>query len=63
MFKEGIVDPLKVETEALKNSTAAAGIFITTECALTPDADNISVEANDPLVMRDPDYNAFGVLN
>lgn len=63
MFEEGIVDPLKVETEALKNSTAAAGIFITTECALTPDADNILVEANDPLAMRDPDYNAFGVLN
>ena len=62
MFEEGIVDPLKVEKKALKNSTETFGIFITTECALTPAAENISVEEVDPIEMRDPDFNAFEVM-
>lgn len=62
MFKEGIIDPIKVQKEVLKNATATAGIFITTECALTPYNENISLEANDPIAMRDPDFNAFGVM-
>lgn len=62
MFKEGIVDPLKVEVEALANSTAVAGSFITTECIISPNSPNVSLEANDPIAMRDPDFNAFGVM-
>lgn len=60
MFEEGIIDPVKVQKEVLKNATATAGIFITTECALTPYHEHISMEANDPIAMRDPDFNAFG---
>jgi len=34
-FKEGILDPLKVERAALENSIATAAHFITTHCAIT----------------------------
>lgn len=59
MFVEGIVDPVIVEKMAVKYSTAVAGIFITTECAIVPDTPNVSLEAIDPISARDPGLEAF----
>ncbi|MDP3975615.1 MAG: chaperonin GroEL [bacterium] len=35
MIKAGIIDPKKVTREALENASSLAGIFLTTECAIT----------------------------
>jgi len=59
MIAAGIVDPLKVTKWALKNSTAVAGIFITTECAIVPSARNVSVEPIDPL--KDRNFGIEGI--
>ena len=56
MFKAGIIDPVKVEKTALAYSTSVAGIFITTECIITDELENISLTANDEISER-TDFN------
>lgn len=43
MFKEGIIDPLKVARAALENSISAAGIFLTTEAAIVDEGEETGV--------------------
>lgn len=52
MFKAGIIDPVKVEKTALAYSVSVAGIFITTECVITSDAQNIDLVPNDEVSER-----------
>lgn len=60
MFKAGIIDPVKVEKTALAYSTSVAGIFITTECVITDEAQNIEMIPNDEISERtDPNYGMF----
>jgi chaperonin GroEL len=42
MFKYGIIDPLKVVRSGLENAVSVAGIFLTTECVLANDQDDIN---------------------
>ena len=42
MFKHGIIDPLKVVRSGLENAVSVAGIFLTTECVLANDQDDIN---------------------
>jgi chaperonin GroEL len=57
MFKAGIIDPVKVEKTALAYSTSVAGIFITTECIITDENENISLVPTDEVSERtDFDY-------
>lgn len=57
MFEAGVIDPLKVEKTALLYATSVAGIFITTECVVSPEAQNIELVAKDELSERtDPNY-------
>lgn len=57
MFKAGIIDPVKVEKTALAYATAVAGIFITTECVVTDEAENITLVPNDEISERvESDY-------
>lgn len=53
MYKDGIIDPVKVELTALKYGTSIAGTFITSNCVIVPDTDNIRVTANDEVLDRD----------
>lgn len=53
MYKDGIIDPVKVELTALKYGTSIAGTFITSNCVIVPDTGNISVSANDEVLDRD----------
>ena len=39
MFKEGIIDPVKVSRAALQNAASAASMFLTMEAALADDPD------------------------
>lgn len=60
MFKAGIIDPVKVEKTALAYSTSVAGIFITTECVISDDAENIDLIPNDEVSERvDANYGQF----
>ncbi len=60
MFKAGIIDPVKVEKTALAYSTSVAGIFITTECVITDEAQNIDLIPNDEISERtDANYGMF----
>lgn len=52
VFKDGIIDPIKVEKAAVTYAVATAGIFITTECVVTDDNPNISLTPNDPIAER-----------
>lgn len=52
MFAAGVIDPFKVEVTALKYATAVAGIFITTECVISPEAQNIDLVPKDELSAR-----------
>ena len=52
MFAAGIIDPLKVEKTALKYATSVAGIFITTECVISPEAQNIDLVPKDEVSAR-----------
>ena len=54
MFVEGIIDPYNVEKYALTYATAVAGVFITTECAIVPDAPNVENVSTDPIMDRIP---------
>ena len=52
MFAAGVIDPFKVEVTALKYATAVAGIFITTECVISPEAQNIELVPKDEISAR-----------
>ena len=52
MFAAGVIDPLKVEKTALKYATSVAGILITTECVVSPEAQNIDLVPKDELSAR-----------
>lgn len=57
MFLAGIIDPVKVTKCALTYATSVAGIFITTNCLITDEAQNIDLIPNDPIMERlDPNY-------
>lgn len=53
MYADGVIDPVKVELTALKYGTSIAGTFITSNCVIVPDTDNISIRANDEVLDRD----------
>lgn len=57
MFLDGIIDPVKVEKSALAFASDVAGTFITTECVITDEAKNVSLEPYDEVAANDPDYN------
>lgn len=60
MFEAGVIDPIKVEKTALIRATAVAGIFITTECVVSPEAQNISLIPKDEISERiDPNYGGL----
>ena len=50
MYEDGIIDPILVTKTALAYATSVAGTFITTDCVITDEAQNISVSAIDPLL-------------
>jgi chaperonin GroEL (HSP60 family) len=52
MFAAGVIDPLKVEKTALKYATSVAGILITTECVVSPEAQNIDLVPKDEVSAR-----------
>lgn len=52
MFKAGIIDPVKVEKTALAYATSVAGVFITTECVITSDVQNVELIPNDEVSER-----------
>ena len=57
MIVDGVTDPALVTKTALRYSTDVAGVFITTECVVSPERnDSISVEPNDPIVERQPQF-------
>lgn len=61
MFAAGVIDPVKVEKAALSYAVSVAGIFITTECVITNEANNITLEPNDEVGERlDPNYGGLG---
>ncbi len=50
MYEDGIIDPILVTKTALAYATSIAGTFITTDCVITDEAQNVSVSAIDPLL-------------
>ena len=44
MYEKGIIDPCKVSRVALLNATSIAGLFITTEAAVSSIKENTAVE-------------------
>lgn len=57
MFQAGIIDPVKVEKTALAYAVSVAGVFITTECVITNELENVSLVPNDEISERtDPNY-------
>lgn len=50
LYKDGVVDPIKVTEAALSYGTSVAGTFITSSCVITSDAYNCRVAANDPIM-------------
>lgn len=61
MFAAGIIDPVKVEKTALAYATSVAGIFITTECVITDESQNINLVPNDEISER-TDANYGGLI-
>ncbi len=61
MFAAGIIDPVKVEKTALAYATSVAGIFITTECVVTDESQNINLVPNDEISER-TDANYGGLI-
>ena len=53
MIKDGVIDPILVTKTALSYATSIAGTFISTNCVIVDEAQNIEVEANDPLLNED----------
>ena len=56
LYKDGVVDPVKVTEAALSYGTSVAGTFISSSCVITSDAYNCRVVANDPIMSEDVDY-------
>lgn len=50
MYEAGIIDPAKVEITAIQYATSIAGTFVTSDCIITSDAFNCSVDANDKAI-------------
>lgn len=50
LYRDGVVDPIKVTEAALSYGTSVAGTFITSNCVITSDAYNCRVTANDPIM-------------
>lgn len=50
LFEEGIIDPVKVEKAAITYAISVASMFITTDCIITDEDSNVSVQANDELM-------------
>lgn len=53
LYTDGVIDPVKVELTALKYGTSIAGTFITSNCVIIPDTNNIRVNATDEVFDRD----------
>ena len=53
MIRDGVIDPILVTKTALSYATSIAGTFISTNCVIVDEAQNIEVEANDPLLNED----------
>lgn len=56
LYKDGIVDPIKVTEAALSYGTSVAGTFISSSCVITSDVYNCKVVANDPVMSEDISY-------
>lgn len=52
LYKDGVIDPVKVIETALMFATSTAGTFITSDCVITDDNYNIRVTANDKIMME-----------
>lgn len=50
MFARGIIDPIKVEECALRYSSSAAALFLTSDAVITDEQNNLSVEPTDPIM-------------
>ena len=50
MYEDGIIDPILVTKTALAYSTSVASTFITTDCVITNESQNVNVSAIDPLL-------------
>jgi len=50
LIQSGVIDPVKVTKCALINAVSVASMLISTECIITNDTNNISLEANDPII-------------
>lgn len=53
MYEDGIIDPILVTKTALSYATSIAGTFISTNCIITDDSNNVSVQAIDPILDED----------
>ena len=49
MFKDGIIDPVKVTRIALEKAVSVAGTMLTTECIVTKIKDDNNKEAVNPM--------------
>ena len=50
MFARGIIDPIKVEECALRYSSSAAALFLTSDAVITDEQNNLSLEPTDPIM-------------
>lgn len=53
LYKEGIIDPAKVEKACLTYSTSIAGAFMTLNCAIVPNNGQLKLEANDKVMEQE----------
>lgn len=53
LYRDGVIDPAKVEIMAIQYATSIAGTFINSNCLITPDTDNCYVAANDDVMDRE----------
>ena len=60
MYSEGVVDPAKVEINAIQYATSIAGTFVTSDCIISSDAYNCHVSANDRALDEESDGGMFG---
>lgn len=56
LFDAGVIDPIKVTKTALGYAVSAASTFITTECVITDEQRNYSLQAADETLMREDYY-------
>ena len=56
LYRDGVVDPVKVTEAALSYGTSVAGTFITSSCVITSDVYNCKVSANDPIMNEEIVY-------